>query len=247
MRPQWLVMAALLLAPGAAWAQTQGLFDTPVGSLAAPGWSGFRDVHFLVSSVGALLLATALGSVIAYHPTAPRTIDTLEEAEMPKVYVMYAFIGAVIGVTVREFGMVIGLVVFGIGGLMRFRTETASSRETSRLITVTLAGLSAGLGLPHFAIITTFFGFALVYIFDSSPACRIRIALPAGRVADCSDAYRHVLRQFGCRILAEHRSPGKERLEFVFRLPRASSRIALHTVLADMPDDVRGEIDWEIR
>ena len=41
---------------------------------------------------------------------------------MPKVYIMYAFIGAVIGVTVREFGMVIGVVVFGIGGLIRFGT-----------------------------------------------------------------------------------------------------------------------------
>ena len=122
------VFLAMLLWPGIAAAQAQDIFQTPAGPLSAPGWAGFLDVHFMISSLGALALATALGAVIAYHPTAPRTVDRLQEVEMPKVYIMYAFIGAVIGVTVREYGMVIGLVVFGIGGLLRFRTDTDSSR-----------------------------------------------------------------------------------------------------------------------
>ena len=239
---------AMLLAPGAAAAQAQALFDAPSGPLTAPGWAGFRDLRFMGDSLGALLLATALGAVIAYHPTAPRTVDRLQEAEMPKVYIMYAFIGAVIGVTVREFGMVIGLVVFGIGGLIRFRTDTDSSRETSRLITVTLAGLTAGLGLPHFAVITTLFAFVLVYVFDSSPACRIRIErLPPGRFEECADAYRDVLFRQSCRIINEHRQLGKDRLDFVFRLPRGGTRDRVHNALSDVPPDLRGEVDWEIR
>src|SRR4029077_4153464 len=88
------------------------------------------------------------------------------EADMPHVYVLYAVIGAVIGVAVREFGTVVGLVVFGIGGLLRFRSVADSTRDTVRLIIVTLAGLTAGLGLLHFAVIVTLFTFALIYVSD---------------------------------------------------------------------------------
>ena len=93
---------------------------------------------------------TLLGALIGYHPATRRTIDKLHEADMPHVYVMYAVIGAVIGVAVREFGTVVGVVVFGIGGLIRFRSSTDSTRDTVRLIIVTLAGLIAGLGPAAF-------------------------------------------------------------------------------------------------
>src|SRR5581483_12282493 len=94
-----------------------------------------------------------------------RTVDTLGEADLPKVFIMYAFIGAVIGVTVREFGMVIGVVVFGIGGLIRFRTATESTVDTGNLIVVTLAGLIAGLGLPHVAVISVATAWVLILLF----------------------------------------------------------------------------------
>jgi hypothetical protein len=237
----------LLLAPGVAAANAPGLFDGPNGQLAAAGWAGFLDMHFMADSLGALLLATALGAVIGYHPMTPRTVDTLHEADMPKVYIMYAFIGAVIGVTVREFGMVIGVVVFGIGGLIRFRTDTDSTRDTGRLIAVTLTGLIAGLGLPHFAVITTVFVFVLIWLFDSRPACRVKIEpAPEGRLAEYAQIYRQVLEARGCKIISERRSAAKKRLEFVFRLPRANTRDSLHAALCEAPVDVRPEIDWEV-
>jgi hypothetical protein len=241
------VFLSLLLAPGVALAQTQGLFDAPRGELPAAGWAGFLDMRFMASSLGALLLATALGALIGYHPATPRTVDTLTEADMPKVHIMYAFVGAVIGVTVREFGMVIGVVVFGIGGLLRFRTDTGSTRDTGRLIAVTLAGLIAGLGLPHLAVITTLFEFVLIYVFDSRPACRVRIDhLPEGRTAETADVYRGVLEAQGCKIISERKPFGKARVEFVFRLPRAGTRDRLHAALCNVPAEVRGEIDWEV-
>ncbi len=241
------LVLSLLLAPTLASAHVQGLFDGPNGPLAAAGWGGFLDMKFMADSLGALLLATALGAVIGYHPTTPRTVDTLHEADMPKVYIMYAFIGAVIGVTVREFGMVIGVVVFGIGGLIRFRTDTDSTRDTGRLIAVTLTGLIAGLGLPHFAVITTVFVFVLIYLFDSHPACRVKIdQLPEGRLAESAEAYRGALQAKGCKIISERKFFAKRRVEFVFRLPRASTRDAVHAALCDVRADVRGEVDWEV-
>ncbi len=236
-----------LATPSGGSARMGGLFDTAQERIIAVGWAGFRDVNFLIDSIGALLLAILLGAAIAYHPTTPRTVNHRHESNMRKVYIMYAFIGAVIGVTVREFGMVIGVVVFGIGGLIRFRTDTDSTIDTGRLITVTLAGLIAGLGLPHLAVITAIFAFVLICLFDARPASRVRIdRLPAGRVAECADIYREVLQSQGCKIITEHRSGAKGRAEFVFRIPRRVSRDGLHAALHEVPQDARGDIDWDV-
>jgi hypothetical protein len=226
-----------------------GLFDG-ASTAATPvvlGWAGFMDLRFMADSLGILLLATVLGALIGYHPATRRTIDKLHEADMPHVYVMYAVIGAVIGVAVREFGTVVGVVVFGIGGLIRFRSSTDSTRDTVRLIVVTLAGLIAGLGLLHFAVMITVFAFVLIYIFDSSPPFRIRVeGLPKARTADCAEAYRVMLKGHGCNIISEHRSAEKERIEFVFRLPRRSTRDRLDTELRGIAAELRGDIDWEV-
>ena len=197
--------------------------------------------------MAALVLAIALGAVIGYHPMTRRTVDTLAEAELPKVHVIFAFVGAVIGVTVREFGMVIGVVVFGIGGLFRFRTDTGSTRDEGRLIVVTLIGLIAGLGLPHFAVLATVFTFALIWFFDSRPAARVRIDdLPQGRLAELAEAYRAVLVAKGCRVIGERRSAGKGRVEFALHLPRGDAREHVHAALCDAPLDVRGAINWDV-
>jgi uncharacterized membrane protein YhaH (DUF805 family) len=242
----WRLGIFLVVTFAPALARAAGLFDAPSGPIAAPGWSGFHDVGFLAASLGELILATALGAVIGFHPTSARTVDRLHEADMPKVYIMYAFIGAIIGVTVREFGMVIGVVVFGIGGLIRFRTDAGTTRDTGRLIVVTLVGLIAGLGLPHLAVLTTAFAFVLIMGFDATPACRLKIErLPAGRMQDCADVYRAVLEAHRCKVIAEHHSAAKDRIEFVIRMPRTATRDSLHKALSDVPVEMRGECDWE--
>jgi hypothetical protein len=225
----------------------QGLFDGAHTPSVVLGWAGFLDTRFMLNSLGILVLAAMLGALIGYHPATKRTIDKLHEADMPHVYVMYAVIGAVIGVAVREFGTVVGVVVFGIGGLIRFRSSTDSTRDTVRLIIVTLAGLIAGLGLMHFAVMISLFAFVLIYMFDTSPAFRIRIEeFPKGQTTVCAEAYRAVLRQHGCYIIAEHHSAEKNRVEFVFRLPRRSTRQRLEAELCAIAAELRGDIDWEV-
>jgi hypothetical protein len=225
----------------------QTLFDGAQAPSVVLGWAGFLDERFILNSLGILLLATMLGALIGYHPATKRTIDKLHEADMPHVYVMYAVIGAVIGVAVREFGTVVGVVVFGIGGLIRFRSSTDSTRDTVRLIIVTLAGLIAGLGLLHFAVMITLFAFVLIYIFDTSPPFRIKIeGLPKGHAAACAEAYRNTLKHHGCSIISEHRSIEKERVEFVFRLPRRSTRERLDAELCAVAAELRGDVDWEV-
>ncbi len=224
------------------------MFPMHTTEMPSIGWAGFLDWGYMVQSLGALLLATALGALIAFHPTTARSVDTREEAELPKVYIMYALIGAVIGEIVLKYGMVVGFVIFGLGGLMRFRTDVGSTRDTGRLIIVTLCGLIAGLNLPHFAVMAALFAWVLIYVFDGHPVCSLDVhEVPQGRVKEAAAAYRQVLDELGCRLIKENKSFSKRRIEYVFRAPRKSTQAGLHTALCErVPPDLRGEIDWEV-
>jgi hypothetical protein len=217
-------------------------------ALTSTGWSGFLDVPYMLESLGALTLAVVLGMAIAFHPTTQRTVDTREEAELPKVHIMYALIGAVIGVIVLKYGMVIGFVIFGLGGLMRFRSTTGSTRDTGRLIVVTLVGLISGLNLPQFAVLATLFAWVLIYIFDGHPVCSLEVSeIPKGRVNDASAAYRRVLEELKCTLIGESKSHNKSRIDYVFRMPRRTKQADVHRALCEqVPAEVRGEIDWQI-
>ena len=224
------------------------MFPMDHNELPSVGWAGFLDWQYMLQSFGALVLATTLGAVIAFHPTTQRSVDTREEAELPKVLIMYALVGAVIGEIVLKYGMVVGFVIFGLGGLMRFRTDAASTRDTSRLIIVTLIGLIAGLNLPHFAVMATVFACVLIYIFDGHPVCELEVhEIPDGRVKDAATAYRAVLAELGCKLINEDKSFSKHRIDYVFRAPRNRTQEEMHRAFCErVPVDVRGEIDWEI-
>jgi len=217
------------------------------GSL-GDGWRGFTDVAFLVSALLTLTLAAILGAAIAYHPKHGQTTDTLEDIEAPKIYILYAVVGAMVGIMVVKYGLVVGFVLFGMGGLIRFRTSLRSASRTGRVIFVTLIGLSTGLDLPHVALLATVFGFALIYLLDASVTYRIDVkALPSKHVADAAAAYRALLEQEGCRIKSEKRNPEKKRVMFIFQ----SSRHVTHHRLEDLFDTqidefLRGSVDWEI-
>jgi hypothetical protein len=224
------------------------MFSDMTRELPSIGWAGFLDTEALLQSFLALMLAILLGAVIAFHPTTTRTVDTREEAELPKVLIMYALVGAVVGEIVLEYGMVVGFVIFGLGGLMRFRTDAASTRDTGRLIMVTLIGLIAGLNLPHFAIMATAFAWLLIYLFDGHPVCELEVnEIPKGKVKEASEAYRTVLAQLNCKLISEDRSFSKNRITFVLRAPRSTTQKQLTTALCEqVPQEVRGEIDWEV-
>ncbi len=224
------------------------MFGDMTRELPSIGWAGFLDTEALFQSFLALMLAIFLGAVIAFHPTTARTVDTREEAELPKVLIMYALVGAVVGEIVLEYGMVVGFVIFGLGGLMRFRTDASSTRDTGRLIIVTLVGLIAGLNLPHFAIMATVFAWLLIYVFDGHPVCELQVhEIPKGKVKEAAAAYSAVLAQLGCTIISEDKGFSKSRLTYVVRAPRNKTQKQLTAALCEeVPAEIRGEIDWEV-
>lgn len=214
---------------------------------AGEGWRGFLDIVFLGSTLLTLTLAAVLGAIVAYHPKHLAAADTLEELEAPKVYILYAVIGAIIGILVVEYGTVVGLVIFGIGGLIRFRTVLRSANLTGRVIFVTLIGLTSGLNLPHVAVLATAFAFVLVYILENRVTYRIDVqALAPERIAESAAAYRALLEECGCRVLSERKNPIKQRMTILVSGPVGMLRHELEKRIDEgIEGPLKGAVDWQ--
>ena len=219
----------------------------PANSLTGQGWQGFTDTRFMISFVGRLLLAILLAAVIAYHPKVRRKYDSLEDAEAPKSFILYSFVAAIIGTAVMVFGGIVGFVVFGIGGLLRFRTNVGSATQTGRVILATVIGLCAGLDLLHVAIISTIFGFLLIWILDCRRTyCMVVQGIHKGKLVDATTAYRAVLEGANCRILGERKNISKNSMRLIFRGPEDLDHDQLQEKMEfDLPEKYHGAIDWE--
>lgn len=242
----WLGIFALFIASPALAQQLTEIVQT-----AAPngeGWRGFTNSDFLINALLNLLLAAILGAIIAYHPRHSLTADTLEEIEATQIYILYAVIGAITGILVVQYGMVVGFVLFGIGGLIRFRTVLRSASLTGRLIFVTLIGLSAGLDMPHVAVLVTAFGFLLIFVLDARFTFRILIrGVPSEDIRKAAAAYRAVMLKEDCRILSEKKRPDQGRITFIIRSKNAALGKELEEKFETAVDkSLRASADWEI-
>lgn len=239
---------AVLLAAGQALGQgiDDAVLTTPLPK--GEGLAGFSDLDFLLKTFFNLTLAAVLGALIGFHPRSIKTADTLKEVEAPKVDIMYATIGALIGIMVVKYGLVIGFVLFGIGGLIRFRTVMRSANLTGQVILVTLVGLACGLDLPHVAVMATLFGWVLMFLLEWKITYRIDVrALPEGRVAESVAAYRQVLESNGCKVIGEKKRPGSGRVRFIFRIGADVTQDDIQDLLESRVDpSLRGLVNWEI-
>lgn len=235
--------AFTLLANGASF------LDMSTSTITGEGWRGFTDIGFLFTFVGRLLLATVLAAVLAYHPKASRHYNSLEEAEGPKSFILYAVVAAIIGTVVLKFGGIVGFVVFGIGGLLRFRTNVGSATATGRVILATVIGLCAGMDLPQVAVLSALFAFGLVWILDGRTTYGMVVqGLSKGAIEGAAAAYRKELEGLGCRIIGEHKNVEKRTLRFFFRGPAGiNTDEAEDRFKQKLREKHLGSVEWEWR
>jgi hypothetical protein len=247
MKLKWLVLLGLFLA-APVLAQDIGDMILATPGPRGEGWQGFQDLGFLINASANLLLAAVLGAAIAYHPRHAQTADTFEEVEATQIYILYAVIGSITGILVVQYGMAVGFVLFGIGALIRFRTVLRSASLTGRLIFVTLIGLSAGLDLPHVAVLVTLFGFVLIFFLDARFTFRIYVrGLPRGSVIEAARAYRAVLEQENCRVISEKKDPDRGRVTFIVRSPQVDAGKHFEASVENrIEPSLLGSVDWEI-
>jgi hypothetical protein len=149
---------------------------------------------------------------------------------------------------VVQYGLVVGFVVFGIGGLFRFRTALPSVAHTGRLILVTLVGLACGLRLPHLGVLATAFGFALIYWTDRTLTYHVRVKdLEPEQITGAAEAYGAIIARQGGRVIHEKRSFNKSQVTFLVQAPHRFRREELERAFAEqVPDALKGSVDWEI-
>jgi hypothetical protein len=216
--------------------------------LPVDGWAALTDWSFWLESFLLMVLAAVLGAVLALHPQHGQTLDTTDDIESLQIYTVYSVVGAIVGIMVVKYGMVVGFVLFGIGGLIRFRTVLQSANRTGRVILVTLVGLACGMRLPHVALLSTAFGFVLFYAMDARVSYRLDISgIKHDVFRDAAAAYRDVLTTRGCKVLSEKKNPIKRRLTFVFRCKEVLDSEQLDELLEKRIDPkLRGIVNWEI-
>ncbi len=256
-----LRMTVVTLAIAASWAAgTAGGADQPLLDLGIPqeisrqsgpsavleGWRGLTDVWFMLDMTVILVLAVLLGAAIAYHPAARAKASTVEELEQPKTLIMYAMVGAVIGLIVPRHP-VMGLVIFGIGGLMRFRTQVGPAKDTGRVILAVVVGVASGLKLVPVAILATAFGWAMIWALERQGFGRMQVkGLGREAMAGAAEEYRRVLVSAGCRILGTRKKFVTGTVTFVFSTPRGFDRETVEQSFLAVPEQARGSVDWDV-
>lgn len=209
------------------------------------GWTNFANGWLLLDMLIVLLLALALGAVIGYHPSARRRVSNLDQFEQPKTFLMYAMVAAVVALIVKT-QPAMAFVIFGIGGLLRFRTMVGEAKDTGRVILVTVVGLSCGLKIFIVAIPATVLGWLVIYFLEQQTAGVIRISgVGEEALHDATKAYRTAIEKAGFAIIGEQTKFIKREFLFVVSAPPTLGRGTLETDFDELPKELQGVVDWE--
>jgi hypothetical protein len=213
--------------------------------LLADGWSELANGWLLLDMTIVLGMALALGAIIAYHPASRRTVTSLDQYEQPKTILMYSMVAAVVALIVKV-QPAMAFVIFGIGGLLRFRTLVGEAKDTGRVILVTVVGLCCGLKIFVVALLATAIGWLTIYILERDHTGIIRVSgVPEQSLHAATKAYRHTITAAGCEIIGEQTKFIKREFLFVVKAAPNLDRDALEADFDALAEDIRGVVDWE--
>jgi len=223
-----------------------GEAPTPTGAeVLLDGWSDFAQGWLVLDMVLVLAMALLLSAIIAYHPTTRRRATSLEHFEQPKAFLLYAMVAAMVALIVQV-QPTMAFVIFGIGGLLRFRTMVGDAKDTGRVILVTVIGLCCGLKIFLVAVPATAIGWLLVYYLERETAGIIRISgVAEDAIYDAVRAYRATVVGLGCAVIGEQTKFIRREFLFVVKAPPALTRAALLLGFDALPPEVRGVVEFE--
>lgn len=216
------------------------LFEQQTASGPGLGAHGFQDSishftnpWFIGSLLLGLIVAAACGLAIAWHPRRSGKSDPVEDLERRNTLIILAIVGAVVSELVRV-QPTMALVVFGIGGLIRFRTVLDDPKTTGKAIMVVVIGLACGLGQLAMGVFFTAFAWILIFWLDSSVGFRVRLKLPAK--ADSKTTLLALLaciRQAGGRVSSADEYEHKNQIVVIGKVPSAVDPVKFKLVLAN--------------
>ena len=159
----------------------------------------------------------------------------------------------VIGVTVAELVEVMpamALVIFGIGGLIRFRTTFGDSELTGKGIIIVIVGLACGLGEIAMACFVTAVSWIIITILESRVVCRVQLRFDTNQMPD----ERHLEEQLASHLAASkirirsiEPQPAKGRLLIYLTVPSRSTAQSVRDAVFPVVNEVISTVDLQVR
>ena len=194
-----------------------------------------------------MALTLTLSLLLIYHPELNRKRETISEFEMPKIMLTYGMIGMIAGFLFVEVGEFIGFLIFGLGGLIRVRTDPGSSTDTGRVIVITLIGLCVGLRLVHIALLATLVIWVIIYFVERKNLFKLTVHFENldGRAA-ITTAYRQAVAAKGWNIVREKTSIVKSQVQFLISTDRNVERDVIEDYISrNIEDELKSSIELE--
>jgi hypothetical protein len=151
-------------------------------------WSSlglFRHPPYVLDLVLGFALSLLMGLMLTAWPRSLAPRDPVEAADERNGAVIVALVGCLAAELVQSserlsLGAEIALVLFGIGGLIRFRTVFGDPRRTGLMILITILGLCCG--MSQYAVALLAFGviWLVRFFFLSSVRLIIRVRVRRG-------------------------------------------------------------------
>ncbi len=207
------------------------------------GWASFTDWHEVLPLVVNVLLAVLLMLPFGYLQRELGRFHSLARIDEQKALVTYAAVSAAIAVLVLQHPAM-ALVIFGMGGLLRFRTPTSSEGGTGRAVFAVVIGLACGLSLYALAVMLTILGYVGMVWMERSSTLMLTIKkLSPERLKESMAAYSAVIEEHGGRIAGTRTVAAEDQFTMVLLVPRAVSLQEMNESLKlEVPDDLQGKM-----
>jgi hypothetical protein len=212
------------------------------------GWRQITNLQEMAELLLAVLVAAALTAAIAFHPVVLAERRTAEDHQEPRSLFLYALVGLLVGFMVMHHGYLIGFVIFGIGGLMRFKTDTGDLADTRRLILVTLIGLSVGLNLPVMAVVATACAWIVIYLLGRELHLTVEVQFDGMKQTKLHiDTLRDLLRERGYQVQSAAKHRFKAGADYLVVVPGKAGREAVMREMALLQaTKLYGISDWHV-
>ena len=217
--------------------------DSNAMSVAA-GFETFLDGSTVLDLLVGYGFALLLSAIIAWHPKrlSARRADRLLGGE--GTLLLLGLIGATVALLVMIHPS-LGLVVFGIGGLVRFRTTLDDPELTGKGIVVLVVGLACGTNAYLPAAIVTAIAWGVIWYIDNRSLYRVRLVnKTTGQRRLRSDDGRIIAESVGherIRVLNSALEARKHRLILHLKAPaHLDEAQILAAVKAALPQDIAG-------
>ena len=239
---------------------TSDLFSSMTGTTPLPSSPGdrllepllqFTDGWFLLDLFLSYFFTILLAALLTWSPARVPGAKAKTIMQSDGILLLLG----IIGVTVAELVSLMpamALVIFGIGGLIRFRTSFKDTELTGKGIIIVIIGLACGLGQIAMACFVTLVSWCILWLLESRVSCLVRVtAMDGATLSDSAvgTAVVKALRKGGARLRSTDLSHDMTTLDIYVTVPSRhtydSIRSLVMPALPDPSDDSQVQIEFK--